>query len=281
MQCLKSPLSFFLLLCIVMSCAYSFAFVAKGAATTHYSNTTEVVVSSETKESTIQYEPLVWQIAIYFNRLESGKSFDALTQLHPLLTIKLKNKENSLTIYRLVSDENGNYMIHHDEKCFRIDRADYLMFCHLLEASIPAVEQTYITVNERTGKIDANDAILIKKETSNDESVYSLIKKETSNDESVYSAYLIPEVYTSNTIHHVCISAKYSTLYELLTQDENILAIRDNVVWFFPIKKYGLSSEDINCIVQYVIHNRLNSNGIAWEILRVFYSYAIEHNLLD
>ena len=260
-----------------MSCAYSFAFVAKGAATTHYSNTTEVVVSSETKESTIQYEPLVWQIAIYFNRLESGKSFDALTQLHPLLTIKLKNKENSLTIYRLVSDENGNYMIHHDEKCFRIDREDYLMFCHLLEASIPAVEQTYITVNERTGKIDANDAILIKKETSNDESVYSLIKK----DESVYSAYLIPNVYTSNIIHHVCISAKYSTLYELLTQDENILAIRDNVIWFFPIKKYGLSSEDINCIVQYVIHNRLNSNGMAWEILRGFYSYAIEHNLLD
>ena len=42
----------------------------------------------------------------------------------------------------------------HDEKCFRIDRADYLMFCHLLEASIPAVEQTYITVNERTEKID-------------------------------------------------------------------------------------------------------------------------------
>ena len=267
MQCLKSTLSFFLLLCIVMSCAYSFAFVAKGAATTHYSNTTEVVVSSETKESTIQYKHLVWQIAIYFKRSESGKNFDALTQLHPLLTIKLKNKENSLTIYRVVSDENGNYMIHHDEKCFRIDREDYLMFCHLLEASIPAVEQTYITVNERTGKIDANDAILIKKETS--------------NDESVYSAYLIPNVYTSNIIHYECISAKYSTLYELLTQDENILAIRDNVVWFFPIKKFGLSSEDINCIVQYVIHNRLNSNGIAWELLREFYSYAIEHNLLD
>ena len=99
--------------------------------------------------------------------------------------------------------------------------------------------------------------------------------------ESVYSAYLIPNVYTSNIIHYECISAKYSTLYELLTQDVNILAIRDNVVWFFPIKKFGLSSEDINCIVQYVIHNRLNSNGIAWELLRGFYSYAIEHNLLD